>query len=223
MANSKIKVSASLACADLLNIEKDIHILEKSGVDYLHIDIMDGEFVPNFCLNMDIMKSLKGMTTIPMECHMMVKDPERYISRIAESGADCLSIHYESTPHVQGALSLIHQAGMKAGVALNPSTPTSVLEYILDDLDVVTIMMVNPGFAGQKLIPAMLKKLRDTRSFLDANSKENMDIIVDGNVSIENIPKMVEAGATVLVGGTSSIFRKGYSIENSMKLVRTLF
>lgn len=218
-----IKISASLACADLLNIEDDILQLEEAGVEYLHIDIMDGMFVPNFCLNIDLMKAIKKRNKIPMECHLMVNDPERYVERIAEAGAECMSIHYEATPHVQRTLSLIHQNGMKAGVALNPSTPISVLDYLLDDLDVITLMMINPGFAGQKLIPAMLKKLKDTRSFLDKNGKQNMDIIVDGNVSIENIPKMVDAGATVLVGGTSSIFRKGIPIADSVKLVRTLY
>jgi ribulose-phosphate 3-epimerase len=112
---------------------------------------------------------------------------------------------------------------MKAGVALNPSTPINVLDYILDDLDVVTLMMINPGFTGQKMIPSMLRKLKETREFLDGRGKQDMDIIVDGNVSIENIPKMVGAGATVLVGGSSSVFRKGVSIIESVELVRSLF
>lgn len=218
-----IKISASLACADLLNMEHDIHSLEKAGVEFLHMDIMDGLFVPNFCLNFDLMKAIKDKTNIPMECHIMVKDPERYVEKVAASGAECLSVHYEATPHIQRTLSLIRHFGMKAGVALIPSTPINVLDYILDDLDVVTLMMINPGFAGQKLIPDMLRKLRETRVFLDSRGKQDMDIIVDGNVSIENIPKMVDAGATILVGGTSSIFRKGVSIKESVELVRTLY
>ncbi len=219
----KIKISASLACADLLNVEHDIRLLEEAGVEYLHMDIMDGLFVPNFCLNLDLMKAIKDKTSIPMECHIMVNDPERYVERVAATGAECLSVHYEATPHIQRTLSLIRQSGMKAGVALIPSTPINVLEYILDDLDVVTLMMINPGFAGQKLIPAMLRKLKETRDFLDSRGKQDMDIIVDGNVSIENIPKMVNAGATILVGGTSSIFRKGISIKESVDSVRSLF
>ena len=221
--NKKIKISASLACADLLNIGRDIHELQEAGVDYLHMDVMDGVFVPNFCLNIDLMKAIKGKTSIPMECHAMLVDPERYVERIADTGVECLTFHYEATPHVQRTLSMIHQNGMKAGIALNPSTPINVLDYILDDVDVVTLMMINPGFAGQKLIPAMMRKLHDTRMFLEERGKTDMDIIVDGNVSIENIPKMVAAGATVLVGGTSSIFRKGVSIKDSVQLVKTLY
>ena len=163
------------------------------------------------------------MTSIPMECHVMVTDPERYVERVAATGSECLSVHYEATPHIHRALTLIRQSGMKAGVALNPSTPINVLDYILDDLDVVTLMMINPGFTGQKMIPSMLRKLKETREFLDGRGKQDMDIIVDGNVSIENIPKMVGAGATVLVGGSSSVFRKGVSIIESVELVRSLF
>jgi ribulose-phosphate 3-epimerase len=218
-----IKISASVACADLLNLETDIRLLEEAGVEYLHIDIMDGMFVPNFCLSFDLMKAIKGMTSIPMECHVMVTDPERYVERVAATGSECLSVHYEATPHIHRALTLIRQSGMKAGVALNPSTPINVLDYILDDLDVVTLMMINPGFTGQKMIPSMLRKLKETREFLDGRGKQDMDIIVDGNVSIENIPKMVGAGATVLVGGSSSVFRKGVSIIESVELVRSLF
>jgi ribulose-phosphate 3-epimerase len=220
---NKIKISASLACADLLNLQQSVKQLEDAGIDLLHIDIMDGTFVPNYCLNIDLMKALKEKTTIPMECHLMVNDPERYIERIAEAGASCLTIHYEATPHVQRALSLIRKCGMKSGVALNPSTPIEVLQYLLDDIDVVTLMMINPGFAGQKLIPAMMRKLKDLRAFLDRNGKAETDIIVDGNVSIQNIPGMVEAGATILVGGTSSLFRKGFTIMESARIIRTLY
>jgi ribulose-phosphate 3-epimerase len=221
--NNKIRISASLACADILNIERDIHCLEKAGVDLLHIDIMDGTFVPNYCLNMDIMRALKQITDMPMECHLMINDPERYIEQIAESGGQYLSIHYEATPHIQRALTHIHQNNMQAGVALNPATSVEVLDYIIDDIDLVTLMMINPGFAGQKLIPAMIRKIADTRKYLNMRGKNYVDILVDGNVSIANIPLMIEAGATILVGGSSSIFRKKHSVEESVKLIKTLF
>ena len=221
--NNRIKISASLACADILNLERDVQVLQNAGVDLLHIDIMDGTFVPNFCLNIDIMHALRNITDIPLECHIMINDPERYIETIAETGAIYLSIHIEATHHVQRALNLIRRCGMKAGVALNPTTPVEVLDYILDDIDLVTLMMINPGFAGQQLIPSMIRKIADMKRFLSVAGKEHIDILVDGNVSIENIPKMTQAGATILVGGTSSIFRKGYSIRESVELVRTLY
>ena len=221
--NNKIRLSASLACADLLNLERDLLLLEKEGVDLLHIDIMDGTFVPNFCLNLDIMRAAKRITGMPMECHLMIHDPERYIGQIAEIGCLYLSVHYEATLHIQRALNLIRQYGMKAGVALNPATSVEVLNYIMDDIDLVTLMMINPGFAGQQLIPSMIRKIADTRHYLDTHGKAHVDILVDGNVSIANIPKMIEAGATILVGGTSSIFRKGYGIDESVALVKSLY
>ena len=219
----KIKLSASLACADMMNLERDILLLERAGIDYLHIDIMDGTFVPNYCLNFDIMRAVKGITGLPMECHLMINKPERYIGQIGEIGCMYLSVHYEATHHIQRVLSLIRQYEMKAGVALNPTTSVEVLNYIMDDIDVVTLMMINPGFAGQKLIPSMIRKIADTRKYLNTHGKEHVDILVDGNVSIKHIPAMVEAGATILVGGTSSIFRKGHFIDESVELVKSLY
>lgn len=219
----EIKISASLACADLLNLERDIHLLENVGIDLLHIDIMDGVFVPNYCLNIDIMRAIKEITAIPMECHLMINDPERYVERIAGAGCQYLSVHYEATQHIQRVLSLIRRYGMKAGIALNPATSVEVLDYITDDIDMVTLMMINPGFAGQALILSMIRKIADTKRFLDMRGKGFIDILVDGNVSISNIPSMVEAGATILVGGSSSVFRKHYSIEESVTLVKSLY
>ena len=221
--NNNIKISASLACADMLNLERDVKILKDSGVELLHIDIMDGAFVPNFCLSLDIIRALRNITDMPLECHVMINEPERYIEKIAEAGAAYLSIHIEATHHVQRALALIRSFGMKVGVALNPTTPVEVLDYIVDDIDLVTLMMINPGFSGQQLIPSMIRKIADTKQFLSMAGKAHIDILVDGNVSIENIPQMTKAGANILVGGTSSIFRKGHAIRESVELVKTLF
>lgn len=220
---NNVVISASIACADILNLERDIHELEVAGIELLHIDIMDGLFVHNFCLSIDTVSAIRKITEIPLECHLMINNPERYIIQLADAGASYISVHYESTNHVQGVLSLIHSLKIKAGVALNPSTPVDVLNYIVDDLDLVTLMMINPGFYGQKLIPDMIRKIADTRKYLDSRGKQKTDILVDGNVSISNIPKMVEAGATILVGGTSSIFRNDYTITESIKLVKTLY
>ncbi len=219
----EVKIEASIACANFKYLEKDIRELEECGIDLLHIDIMDGTFVPNIALNFSIIKDLKEMTHVPIECHLMIQDPERYVETTAQMGASSISVHAEATKHIQRVLAQIRNLGVKAGIALNPATPIDILDYILDDLDLIILMTVNPGFTGQKLVPATLKKIKQTRDMINRRGFGHIDIQVDGNVSIENIPAMVKAGATMLVGGTSSIFRKDHSITESMALIRTLY
>ena len=218
----RVKLEASLACANIKNLEAEIAQLNAAGIDYLHIDIMDGKFVPNFALDFGIMRSARELTNIPQECHLMVVEPERYIDQTVAAGAEYVSIHGEATYHVQRALQQIRDAGAKSGIALNPATPLTTLEYILDDIDMITVMTVNPGFVGQKLIPAMMRKIKDVRSLLSATGHDNVEIQVDGNVSFEHIPAMVAAGATMLVGGTSSVFHKDYSIAEAVSAVREI-
>ncbi len=220
--NRAVKLEASLACANIKNLQADIEQLNAAGIDYLHIDIMDGKFVPNFALDFSIMRAARELSNIPQECHLMVVEPERYIDRTVAAGAEYVAIHVEATSHVQRALQQIRDAGAKSGIALNPATPLSNLEYILDDIDMVTVMTVNPGFVGQKLIPAMLRKIKDVRALLDSTGHDQVEIQVDGNVSFEHIPAMVEAGATMLVGGTSSVFHKDYSIQEAVTAVREI-
>jgi ribulose-phosphate 3-epimerase len=220
--NRTVKVEASMACANFRDLEADIRQLSDAGIDYLHIDIMDGKFVPNFALDFGIMQTARSLCHIPMDCHLMVLEPERYLDRAVASGAEYVAIHFEATYHVQRALQQIRDAGSKAGIVLNPATPLTSLDYILDDVDMITIMTVNPGFAGQKLIPAMLRKIADTRALLTATGHGHVEIQVDGNVSFQHIPAMVAAGATVLVGGTSSIFHKDYSVGEAIISVREL-
>src|ERR1035441_8590935 len=200
-----IKIEASLACANFKNIEADIEQLSAAGIDYLHIDIMDGKFVPNFALDFGIMRAARELCSIPQECHLMVVEPERYIDRTVAAGAEYVSIHGEATYHLQRALQQIRDAGAKSGIALNPATPLTTLEYIMDDIDMVTVMTVNPGFVGQKLILAMIRKIKDVRTLIDSTGHDKVEIQVDGNVSFDNITAMVAAGATMLVGGTSSV------------------
>ncbi len=219
---NKIKIEASLACANFGYLEKDIRELEASEVDFLHIDIMDGLFVPNFCLDFSITKMVTQLSTIPIECHVMVINPERYLETIASMNPRYISIHWEATSHVQRALKQIRDLGSKPAIALNPATPLSSLDYILDDIEMINIMTVNPGFAGQKLIPACLRKIADAREILEKRGLHHIEIQVDGNVSFENIPAMLKAGATMLVGGTSSIFRKGYEIKQSVHQMKEL-
>lgn len=217
-----IRIEASVACANLAALGADLQQLSAGGVDYLHIDIMDGRFVDNFCLDFSVMQTIRRICDIPMDCHLMVEEPERFIGRAVDAGAEWLTIHFEATRHAQRALQQIREAGARPGIALNPATPPECLQYILDDIDMVTVMSVNPGAVGQRLIPAMVKKIGDVRRLLDSSGHERVEIQVDGNVSFANIPAMVAEGATMLVGGTSSIFHKDYSIPDAINAVRKL-
>ena len=220
--NRTVKLEASLACANFKNLESEIEQLSAAGIDYLHIDIMDGKFVPNFALDFGIMRTARELCDIPQECHLMVIEPERYIDQTVAAGAKYVSIHGEATYHLQRVLQQIRDAGAKSGIALNPATPLTTLEYILDDLDMITVMTVNPGFVGQKLIPAMLGKIKDVKTLLHATGHDHIEIQVDGNVSFEHIPAMVAAGGTMLVGGTSSVFHKDYSIAEAVSAIREI-
>ena len=202
------KISVSMMCADFLNLEKNIREFEACGVEYLHIDIMDGSFVPNYTLGVDFCKVLKQATSIPLDLHLMINEPERklewFVDAIGEG--DYVSIHYESTVHVQRALKKIRDIGANPIIALNPATPITMLENILDDIDAVLIMTVNPGYAGQTLIPSTLEKIRKLRKYLDNEGYENIAIQADGNVSFENAKIMHEAGVNIFVAGSSSVF-----------------
>jgi len=213
-----IALGASLMCADYLNLERDIQLLEQNGVDYLHFDVMDGHFVPNFGLNLDLLKKARSITHLPINVHLMIENAADYIDEYIDAGCNSLSFHQEPTYHIQRLLQKIKDRGVQAGIALNPATSLSTLEYILPDLDFVLIMTVNPGFAGQALVPATLEKISKLKKMIN-DSQRNIQIQVDGNVSFENIPKMIKAGATMLVGGTSSLFMKDMAISESAKKV----
>lgn len=217
-----IKLEASVACANRMNLQDDLRLLSEAGIDVLHIDIMDGRFVNNFCLDFCIMEAIRKVSDIPMDCHLMVEEPERYVHRAIEAGAEYVSIHFEAARNVQQTLRQIRDSGAKAGIAVNPATTIQILEHVRDTIDVVTVMTVNPGFVGQKLVPTTLKKIKDVRQMLDESGHADVDIQVDGNVSFQNIPLMVAAGASMLVGGTSSIFHKGYSIARAVNEIRNI-
>lgn len=214
------KISPSMMCADILKLGETLKAFESCGTEYLHIDIMDGHFVPNFTLGTDYCRALKRATNIPLDIHLMVENPENVLSWFDFSQGDYVSVHIESTRHLQKALAEIRKRGAKAMVALNPATPISSIEYILDDIDGVLVMTVNPGFAGQKLIPSCLEKIRDMRKYLDEKGYSNIEIEVDGNVSFENARKMSDMGADIFVAGTSSVFNKDFSIAEGMERLR---
>ena len=216
------KISASIMCADFLKLEKYIENFEKCNVDLIHVDIMDGNFVPNFTLGTDFVKRLKSITKIPMDIHLMIEKPETKIDWFDFGEGNYVSVHYEATRHLNKTITMIKNKGAKAMVALNPATPINVLESILDDIDAVLIMTVNPGFAGQKLVESTLKKIKNLRNFLDKEGYENIEIEVDGNISFENAKLMNEAGANIFVCGTSSIFSQTGSIIENINSFRNI-
>ncbi len=214
-----VKVSTSMMCADFLNIGQAVKELEAAGADYLHFDIMDGHFVPNFTLGPDMMKSIKRVTDIPFDTHLMVYEPERYVESFIEAGSDLVVIHVESCRHLHRTLNLIKKNGAQACVAINPATPLSTLDYLLDEVFMVLIMSVDPGFAGQKMIPSAIGKIKQLKQKID-DAGLDVHIQVDGNVSFENAPKMAAAGADILVAGTSSVFHRDMTIAEGVGKLR---
>ncbi|WDV47644.1 ribulose-phosphate 3-epimerase [Clostridiaceae bacterium M8S5] len=197
-----IKISPSILSADFGNIKEDIKRVEDAGVDLLHIDVMDGSFVPNITFGQVVIKDFRKITDIPFDVHLMIDNPERYIDDFVKAGANIITVHYESTPHVHRALQLIKSHGIKAGIALNPATPVESVKHILDMVDMVLIMTVNPGFGGQKFIEAMKDKIKQLKFMIDERSLD-IDIQVDGGIKEENIAEVYECGANVFVAGSA--------------------
>lgn len=214
------KISPSIMCADFFQLDKYIKAFEKCNIDMIHVDIMDGSFVPNYTLGTDFIKALKRKTEIPLDIHLMINNPENKLDWFEFNENDYVSIHCESTPHLHKAISAIKNRRAKAMVAVNPATPICALESILDDIDAVLIMTVNPGFAGQKLIKSVLKKITQLRHYLDKNGYEHIEIEVDGNVSFENAALMSKAGSNIFVAGTSSIFTKDLKLEDAINKLK---
>ena len=179
-------LSASLMCADLTNLIKSIKDLEKAGIDYLHIDIMDGSFVPNITLGFDLINAIKKVTDIPLDIHMMVNEPSKFIDRMNLSENDILCVHYESEIHIHRVLEMIKNKGCKAGLALNPQTPIESIKHLTEYIDMLLVMTVSPGFAGQKMFSGAEKKVAEAKALLKEWNCEDMLIEVDGNVSLEN-------------------------------------
>ena len=203
----KSEISASMMCSDLIDLKETIRIFEDEGIEYLHIDMMDGSFVPNFGLGVDYVRGLRNLTDIPLDIHLMIKDPEYKFQWIGIKPTDTVSIHYESTFQVQRALDYLEPFGCKRFLAINPATPVSSLEEVLDYIDGINILMVNPGFAGQKIVPSTMRKAQKVVDLLKRDGREDIIIEVDGNITPENGRKLREIGASRFVAGTSSIFK----------------
>lgn len=218
----KQQISPSMMCADYRGFTELLKTFETTGIEYLHIDVMDGVFVKNYTLGTDFCERLRAMTDIPLDIHLMITEPEWKIDWFKPRPGEYISVHAEATNHLQRALAAIQKYDAKPMAALNPATPLSVLDYVLDDIDAVLLMTVNPGFAGQKLIPQTLKKITDCRKYLDERGYSNVEIEVDGNVSFENAKKMYEAGANIYVAGTSSVFYGEDSIPANIAKLRKM-
>ena len=216
-------LSPSILSADFANLGEQVQMLDQAGAGYVHIDVMDGSFVPNYTLGTDFVKAIKSKTDIPLDIHLMIDNPENKLDWFEFGENDYVSVHYEATKHLHKAVAEIKKRNAKAMVAINPATPISVLENVLDDIDAVLVMTVNPGFAGQKLVKSTLKKIRKLRDYLDNNGCGHIEIEVDGNVSFENAELMNNAGADIFVAGTSSIFSKdGNMFDNTFRLRKIL-
>ena len=202
----KSQISASMMCSNLVDLQATIDVFEKEKVEYLHIDVMDGEFVPNFGLGVDYIRGLRELTSIPLDLHLMIKDPEYKLPWIGIHKEDIVTIHYESTFQVQRALDYLVPYGCKRFLAINPATPIGQIEEVLDYIDGVNLLMVNPGFAGQKIVPSTLRKAEKLQKFLQEMHREDIILEVDGNITKEHGATLRSCGASIFVAGTSSIF-----------------
>lgn len=216
-------ISASMMCSDLVHLKETIRIFEEEKIEFLHIDVMDGEFVPNFGLGVDYIRGLRDLTYIPLDLHLMILNPEYKLQWIGIKDTDIVSIHYESTYQVQRALDWLTPFGCKKFLAINPATPIYDLEEVIDYIDGINLLMVNPGFAGQKIVPSTIKKADKLNAFLADHGRQDIIIEVDGNISPHNAGILKKFGASIFVAGSSSVFAGGFSdLKNNIIGLRNI-
>ena len=213
-----LELSPSLLSADFTDLKSEIEVLDKNGVKYLHLDVMDGMFVPNISFGPMIIKQLRPLTNMIFDVHLMIEDPDRYVQNFKDAGADILTVHYEACKHLHRTVSYIKSLGMKAGVSLNPANNIEVLDYVLEDLDLVLIMSVNPGFGGQSFIPSAIDKIKNLKAKI---RERNLNVIVevDGGVKTTNVKDVIEAGADLIVSGSDVFADK----ENRIRAYKEIF
>ncbi|WP_455521491.1 ribulose-phosphate 3-epimerase [Parvimonas micra] len=213
-----LELSPSLLSADFTDLKSEIEVLDKNGVKYLHLDVMDGMFVPNISFGPMIIKQLRPLTNMVFDVHLMIEDPDRYVQNFKDAGAEILTVHYEACKHLHRTISYIKSLGMKAGVSLNPATNIEVLDYVLEDLDLVLIMSVNPGFGGQSFIPSAIDKIKNLKAKI---RERNLNVIVevDGGVKTTNVKDVIEAGADLIVSGSDVFADK----ENRIRAYKEIF
>ncbi len=214
-------LAPSILTADLGHLTEEIRRAESAGVDYIHLDVMDGRFVPNISIGLPIIAAVRAATSLPLDVHLMIVEPERYITQFAQAGADILTVHLEACPHVHRTLQQIREAGCQAGLAINPGTPIDALEYLAEMVDLVLVMSVNPGFGGQSFIPTVVPKLRLARQIL-ATAGAVAQIEIDGGIKPENARQVWEAGADILVAG-SAVYRPDVSVAEAVERFRSVF
>ena len=210
-------ISPSILSADLLKLKEQVSLVAENGADFIHVDVMDGHFVPNLTFGTNMVKALKKFVKIPLDVHLMIENPNLYIEDYAKAGADIITVHQEACTHLHRTLQAIKASGAKAGVSLNPATPVSTLEHVMDEVDLILIMTVNPGFGGQKFIQQGLEKIRQVKELIDKSGRK-IYLEVDGGVTTETAPKVVKAGADTLVAG-NAIFGQQDTIK-AMNAIR---
>ncbi len=204
---SNIKISPSILAADFANLGAEVAAICEAGCDYVHVDVMDGHFVPNITIGPNIVAAIKPYATRPLDVHLMIAPVDPYVTAFAEAGADIITFHPEAGAHPHRTIQTIHQAGARAGIALNPGSPIGLVEPLIDDIDLILVMSVNPGFGGQKFIASQIEKIRQLRALIDASGRA-IDLEVDGGITAETAPAVIAAGANMLVAGTA-VFKDG--------------
>ena len=220
--NFKLPILApSILAADKAQLGTQVQAVLDGGAQWIHCDIMDGHFVPNITIGPDVVKSLRQVTTLPFDVHLMVSPVDQFIPLFADAGADIITVHQEAGPHLHRSLELIRSLGKKAGVSLNPSTPATTLRYVLDSIDLILAMTVNPGFGGQRFIRNQLPKIRELRRIID-KSEHTIELEVDGGVTFDNAMSIAEAGATVIVAGTASFKGGADSYAKNISMLKSV-
>ena len=215
---NQIKISPSILSADFTRLADQVHEAEEAGVDYIHVDVMDGHFVPNITIGPLVVKALRPITKLPLDVHLMIENPEFYIEDFSKAGADIITVHQEATPHLHRTIQQIHDLGIKAGVSINPSTSVRTLDDIICDVDLILVMSVNPGFGGQSYIHSCTNKIRKVREMLDDRGV-SVDLEVDGGVNVDTVNEVISAGANAFVAG-SAIFNDKNSVAENVSALR---
>jgi ribulose-phosphate 3-epimerase len=213
------KLAPSILDVDFTCLGRELKKIESGGADLIHLDIMDGNFVPNISFGSKMVESIKSITSLPLEVHLMIEKPENHIRSFIDAGGDIIIIHYETSKHLDRLIQTINEAGVKSGIALNPATPLSVIEYLINKIDILLLMTVNPGFGGQKFIPEMITKIEKARKIID-NQKKSISLEVDGGINLDNISEVIKAGAEIIVVG--QIISKSANPEMTIKKIKNI-